>query len=217
MLLSFDVAPDAVCEHDEWHTHEHMPERLSIPGFLRGTRWVAVRGGPRYLVIYEVEALSTLSSAPYLERLNHPSPWTSRMMPHYRRMRRGLCSVKASFGLGAGGFSLLLRFKPANADASAFRSGLLEEALAPLPQRRGIGSVHLLEEAARAGMTTEQRIRGADEGMDWAVVVMGYERDAVEELASTVLSGDSLKHRGASDVHDGLYAMHYSLSGSEVG
>ena len=40
MLLLFDVAADAVDEHDEWHTHEHMPERLAIPGFLRGTRWI---------------------------------------------------------------------------------------------------------------------------------------------------------------------------------
>ena len=38
MLLLFDVAQDAIPEHDEWHTHEHLPERLSIPGFVRGTR-----------------------------------------------------------------------------------------------------------------------------------------------------------------------------------
>jgi hypothetical protein len=216
MLLSFDVAPEAVPEHDEWHTHEHLPERLSIPGFLRGTRWVALRGGPRYLVIYEVEAVGTLSSAAYLERLNHPSAWTSRMMPNYRGMRRGLCSVTGSFGLGAGGFGLLLRFEPPSADASAFRKWLLDEVLAPLPVRRGIGSVHLFEEAARAAMTTEQGIRGADAGIGWAVVVTGYEAGAVEGLGSTVLSQDSLKRRGVPDVHGGLYGMHYSLARSEI-
>ena len=54
MLLSFDVVPEAIDEHDEWHTQEHLPERLSIPGFLRGTRWVALHGLPRYFVLYEV-------------------------------------------------------------------------------------------------------------------------------------------------------------------
>jgi hypothetical protein len=44
MLLSFDVLPEVVAEHDHWHTHEHLPERLSIPGFLRGTRWVSLQG-----------------------------------------------------------------------------------------------------------------------------------------------------------------------------
>ena len=47
MLLGFDIEAPAIAEHDEWHTHEHLPERLSIPGFLRGTRWIAVRGAPR--------------------------------------------------------------------------------------------------------------------------------------------------------------------------
>ena len=78
MLLSFDVAPDAIDEHDDWHTHEHLPERLSIPGFVRGTRWVAPEGQPRYFVMYEVEELATLASAAYLERLNNPTPWTRK-------------------------------------------------------------------------------------------------------------------------------------------
>ena len=87
MLLSFDVVPDAIPEHDDWHTHEHLQERLSIPGFMRGTRWVAratLNEGPRYFVLYEVTELATLTSAAYLERLNNPSPRTSKMMPHYR-------------------------------------------------------------------------------------------------------------------------------------
>jgi hypothetical protein len=29
MLLSFDVVPHAIPKHDDWHTHEHLPERLS--------------------------------------------------------------------------------------------------------------------------------------------------------------------------------------------
>jgi hypothetical protein len=78
MLLLFDVVQDAIPEHDEWHTHEHLPERLSIPGFVRGTRWVASHGQPRYFVMYEVEQLATLTSNAYLERLNNPSPWTSK-------------------------------------------------------------------------------------------------------------------------------------------
>ena len=101
MLLSFDVVADAVAEHDDWHTHEHLPERLSIPGFLRGSRWIALQGTPRYAVLYEVEGLATLGSAAYLERLNDPSPWTTRVMPGYRGMSRGFCAVTASFVPGS--------------------------------------------------------------------------------------------------------------------
>ena len=39
MILSFDIVPDAIAEHDHWHSCEHLHERMSIPGFLRGSRW----------------------------------------------------------------------------------------------------------------------------------------------------------------------------------
>ncbi|MDP3323840.1 MAG: hypothetical protein Q8S71_09885, partial [Hydrogenophaga sp.] len=75
MLLSFDIEADAIEEHDRWHTHEHLPVRLSIPGFRRGTRWGASEGEPRYMVLCEVDRLDTLASEAYLARLNNPMPW----------------------------------------------------------------------------------------------------------------------------------------------
>jgi len=50
MLLSFDIAVEVQLEHDDWHSHEHLPERLAIPGFLRGSRWQALASGPIYFV-----------------------------------------------------------------------------------------------------------------------------------------------------------------------
>ena len=78
MILSFDIESAAINEHDNWHNHEHLPERLSVPGFRRGSRWVALSGSPRYFVMYEVDDLATLASPRYLERLNNPTPWTAR-------------------------------------------------------------------------------------------------------------------------------------------
>ena len=57
MILFYDIASDAIDDHDDWHTHEHFPERLSIPGFLRASRWIALAGRPRYLVMYEVDSV----------------------------------------------------------------------------------------------------------------------------------------------------------------
>lgn len=34
MVLLFDVAQEAMIEHDDWHSYEHFRERISIPGFL---------------------------------------------------------------------------------------------------------------------------------------------------------------------------------------
>jgi hypothetical protein len=64
MIAWCDVAVEAIPEFEDWHTHEHMPERLAIPGFLRGTRWVAAAHGPRYCLLYGYPHIPTLSGAP---------------------------------------------------------------------------------------------------------------------------------------------------------
>ena len=204
MLLSFDVLPEAIAEHDHWHTHEHLPERLSIPGFLRGTRWIATQGGPRYMVLYEVADLAVLTSAAYLERLDNPSAWTATVMPHYRGMRRGFCSVSCSHGLGTGHVAALVRLKPGEGEAEALRSRLIRDLLPGLPGRPGVGGAHLLEGAATPPMTNEQRIRGADAPVASAVVVTGYEEGALAEAVGGI--------PGPAQ----LYRIDYSLSREEL-
>lgn len=216
MLLTFDVEQGAIAEHDDWHTHEHLPERLSIPGFLRGTRWVAVRGVPRYVVLYEIDRLETLESRSYLERLNCPTPWTSKMMTYYRAMSRGLCTVQKSYGLGMGHFSLLIRFKPAYDSSPSVAEWLGEEVMPRLPARPGLGSVHLLLGALAPAMTSEQRIRGVDSGVDWALLATGYQQDALSNLEQAELSAVELEGHGASSVVSALYQVAYSLSSDEV-
>jgi hypothetical protein len=207
LLLTFDVVDEAIAEHDDWHTHEHLPERLSIPGFLRGTRWVATAGGPRYLVVYEVAGVETLASPAYLARLNNPTPWTRKMMPHYRGMTRGLCSVVRSAGRGMGGFALLVRFKPARDEATL--DAWLEENMPRLARQRGLGSLHLLQSALTAEMTSEQRIRGADAGVDRALLATGYSQGAVSDLANDTAA--TLEKLGAAGVVYGTYQTAYSL------
>jgi hypothetical protein len=215
MLLGFDIEEAAIGEHDDWHTHEHLPERLSIPGFLRGTRWISVRGSPRYAVIYEIEELETLSSEAYLKRLNHPTPWTSKMMTHYRGMIRGLCSVERSHGLGTGHYALLVRFESAAHSAGPIE-WLDDRVLPHLPSRPGLGSVHLLRGARSAEMTTEQRMRGVDSNLDWALVVTGYELGALAELEHDELSAREFHAHGCTNASTALYRTAYSVSADEL-
>lgn len=169
LAMWWDVAPDMKAEFEDWHTHEHMPERLAIPGFLRGTRWIALSGGPSYFVLYEAADLATLTSGRYMERLNDPTPWSRKMMPHHRNMVRNLCEVRASFGRGVAQALARLELEvPAHA-------------LSALPGRKGLTAAHLLESRPMAGMaqTVEQKIRGGDAEESWITLIGGYDIDAV--------------------------------------
>ena len=216
MVLSFDVTPDAIDEHDDWHTHEHFPERLSIPGFLRGTRWIAQRGQPGYFVMYEVEELATLASAAYLERLNNPSPWTTKMMTHYRGMTRGFCTIADSFGVGVGQTGLLIRFSPAPGREAELRNWLLEVELPRLPSTPGLASAHVLTAALTPQMTSEQRIRGSDAAVDLALLVTGYSAERVTGLFLTRLCEEQFRRHGAVGYAGGVYQMAYTLTNREL-
>ena len=107
------IAEGREADYDFWHSHEHMLERVAIPGFLRGRRYVATGDGPRYLVVYEVTDIGVLTSAAYLERLDNPTAWTREVMPAVVGMNRTLCRVEASFGRGVGHAALTVRTLPA--------------------------------------------------------------------------------------------------------
>ena len=169
----WDVPPEMRGEWEHWHSNEHMPERLAVPGFLRGSRWVS---GNSYFVLYEASSIGVLTGGAYLERLNNPTPWSRKMMPHHRNMVRSLCRIRARFGHGIGQV------------LATIRSDVAQHALSPLAQRKGITSACLLESQAMTGMppTTEQKIRGGDAEAGWVALIGGYDADAVAVAAREV-------------------------------
>ena len=93
-----DIVPAGKAEFYAWHTREHMPERLAVGGFLRGRRYLAERGAPEFFNLYEVQTADVLTGVEYLGRLNNPTSWTQRALPHFRNVSRSLCRLAASFG-----------------------------------------------------------------------------------------------------------------------
>jgi hypothetical protein len=197
MLLWYDIVPEAIEAHDRWHTQEHFPERVAIPGFIRAQRWVAESGSPRYFVVYEVADIGVLSGAPYLERLNDPTPWTSRMMPSFRGMTRGFCNIEHRHGTVLGSFALTVRFSSASKDEREL-AGWMDETLSALVERDGLTSAFLLASGTAPAMTKEQSIRGPDAGVDQVLLVTGYSQGAIDDLATTHLSATSLARHGAA-------------------
>lgn len=69
---------------NDWWTNEHLPERLSTPGFLRARRYCyrdEAQNTTDYLTLYETETLETLTSEAYMDKLNNPTPGTSEHVP----------------------------------------------------------------------------------------------------------------------------------------
>jgi hypothetical protein len=187
VAMWWDVAPEVRPEWEEWHTYEHMPERLSIPGFLRGTRWTALDGAPFYFVLYEAADLATITSGAYLERLNNPTPWSRSMMPHHRNMVRSVCQVHAAYGAGVGQAMATIRFSEGDAE---------------LPRGKGVTGAKVLHSVPTMGKpTAEQRLRGGDAAAERVLLIGGYDLDAVRAAAAPGLPGALI----------GVYRLAYCL------
>jgi hypothetical protein len=209
----WDVSPEARPEWEDWHTHEHMPERLGIPGFLRGTRWVALSGEPSYFVLYEAARAATITSGAYVERLNNPTPWSRKMMPHHRNMVRSLCRVRAAFGGGMAHAMATIRFSPSGSRRGSLLKWLQHEAMPSLPSRKGLTGTYLLESLPtnNASPTIEQKIRGGDASADCVLLVCGYDSEAVRAVVAGELS-ELETHGAAPGRVDGLYRCAYTLA-----
>lgn len=138
------------------------------------------------------------------------------MMPHYRGMVRGLCAVLGTFGMGQGGAAAVIRFSPDKSRVHELNRWLLETALPAVPPFSGLGSAQLLQGAQPVAMTNEQRIRGADRGVESALIVTGYDSNAVDAYANKLNGAGGLLNRGATDIHCATYRCHYSLTCEEV-
>ena len=216
VAMWWNVASEHLSEFHEWHSKEHLPERLGIPGFNRGSRWQQEDGGG-FFVIYELATYETLVSDAYLARLNDPTRWSKTMMPLHRDMVRSQCRVGASHGRGVATYMSTIRLSPRRGEHERLEDHLLP-VLAKLPERLGVTGAHLLRtETPKISATTEQQIRGSDAVADWIVLVSGHSAPALRTVCSLVLDRDGLGKNGAETVdHDKPFRLVHALVPQDV-
>ena len=121
LLVLMDCPPYLEDEFNAWYDTEHIPERLAIPGFETGLRFVCLEGHPRYLAMYDLERPEVLKSAAYL-KVGHDkaSPWTKRVTSRVRVWRSaGLQVYPGNLVTRRAPRVTLLRFRGRTADAES--------------------------------------------------------------------------------------------------
>jgi hypothetical protein len=183
-------------EYDAWHTREHVPERVSAPGFRTGRRYAcADHPAHRWFTLYEVEGLHAFATPEYRDLLDNPTPWSARMRAGFRHMLRVPCHEAAAVGLGLGAALAVLRLP---ADASP---ALQEIAAAP-----GVVRARLGDRAERGGAPSWQGGgSGASDDFDRVLLVEALDRAAAGRAfaaASALLPAGAvpLEHGGIYDL-----------------
>jgi hypothetical protein len=213
------VAPGYDAEFVEWHVKEHIPERVGVPGFLRGRRYFAVDGTPAYFNFYETETYEVLSSAAYLARLNDPTPWTRKVVSNFKDTSRTICDVAHSTGRGIGRWIETIQLQTAS-NPAGFSGQMAGGLLAEIAKQHGVCAVHLLRGVPEANKadTAEKAMRGVrDKEAAWILLIEIVTEQAARDLRGNLTGDASLAQAGAAGKPvRGLYQLDYALSRTDL-
>ncbi len=208
-----DVLPEHRADFYAWHNEEHMPERVGIPGFKRGWRYLAIDGAtrPEFFTLYETESYEVLVGQDYANRLNAPTPRTKATTASYRNTTRALTRVHASQGYGSGGIMATTSFRCASGSGSVFAAAVVAGAILELVTQPQITGVHLCmtDTAVSSVRTAESRDRSDIQGPpDGVLLIEGCSPDLVK-------TASDIAHRhivtcGALTPVAGLYRLAYA-------
>jgi len=210
-----DILPDSREDFFEWHNREHIPERVSIPGFLRGRRYVGIDAQPEFFTLYDTKGMSVVTSPAYLEKLQNPTPWTARAVKSFTALSRSLCSVESSFGSGSGGLMMTVRFEVAKDRETEMLTAVREHVSPNLIARPGIVRVRLCLAELEASSIKSAEKKGHDHipVPGWILLVEGgAEAGALKAACDEIVCQRALVALGAIGIvkHD-LYCLQSDL------
>jgi hypothetical protein len=179
-----NAAPGREAEFEEWFQHEHLEERLAVPGFVLGRRYEAVSGEPRYFNFYLTQSADVLKSAVYIERLNHPTPMTHKIMSEiFKDMIRTVCHRTLRLGAMRGAAAVALRFTE-KVDHEALKNTLenlvVDKAVA-------CGEIWTAVDARTITVSEEERLRGGDRKIAACLYIETLRLAEAEKIAGALL------------------------------
>ena len=195
------IIPDKEEDYNQWHSKEHMPERISLPGFLRGYRAMGIEGtnlNHKYFMMYEAKNKEVFVSKEYLERLNNPTKWTKEILSNYISPSRTICSVISSKSIGSGNFILTVRFL----DEQFNKNHDLEQLkvfISKVTEFQNITGMHFLVGDISFGqMNTEEKKYRSSQGkrdqiISQAIILEGLKLDSLKTALDHLIQKFSFK------------------------
>lgn len=192
------ITEEGRAEFYAWHVIEHMPERVGIPGFMRGRRYRAIdkASHPEFFTLYELQSFEITTGQDYLNRLNAPTPWTLKATAAFRDTSRGLARVITSVGPGPGGMLATIRFSVDPGSEAAARTAL-SDLMAEISRMPMVTGAHLaVADADASGIKTAESKHRTD-GLappNWFVLIEACMAEALEKPIARVTGHASVKN-----------------------
>ncbi|MBS0517933.1 MAG: hypothetical protein JSR90_04530 [Proteobacteria bacterium] len=194
LAIWVDIASEDDALFNHWHSREHVQERVSCPGWLRGSRFKGVARPDRYLLFYDAENTAAFESEVYYRRLRAPTEMSRAIFPKFLETWRTVCSVERRQGDGIGAAVLSVRLQAGETAPFDALASLGPARIDLLKGEPGVGQAHTAEKDLR--LQPDRQIDRAVLAFFWSVSDAEAARDRhapsgeILALQHTVSKGD---------------------------
>lgn len=177
-----DCAAGYEAEYESWYQSEHLPERVGVPGFIRGRRYAALDAPHQFFTYYEVQSPDVLTSDAYRSRLESPTETTREIMSGvFINMTRAVCRCVYREGRFRGAYAITVSgLKPDTARA-------MIDAQMALPGTARAEYWQAVSDVSE--LSAEQRLRGVDQSIDTCLFVEVLRADDLSQGKAALSAG----------------------------
>jgi hypothetical protein len=180
-------------EFETWFQGEHLLERLAVPGFLFGRRHKAISGSSGFFNFYLTETPAVLTSKPYLERLDNPTPMTRSVMSDiFINMNRTVCRRVLRRGAFRGAYVVTVRYSAAP-DEAALAAEI--DALMADPAKVANAEIWIALDPAGMPVSMEEQLRGGDKKIAGCLMI-----DTLRQVDAEAIGASLARKFSGTDV-----------------
>jgi hypothetical protein len=159
--------------YEEWHSREHVPERVSVTGIYSGTRLRNDKlASHRFLTLYDIHDSDVLKGSEYNELLAQPTICSATMRPDFQNFIRIPMRVVRSEGWGLSGF-----FAVVGTEQELSPESIAE--LIKLREQSSVLSVHVAQRESDVAVVAWTQSTTA-RGIEWLVLVEAVTIEAAQ-------------------------------------
>lgn len=81
LFVASDIDAAHELEFNRWYDEEHLPDRASMPGVIKATRFKSPSDSPKYLALYWAEGINAFDCPEYAQAFKYQSVWSKKILP----------------------------------------------------------------------------------------------------------------------------------------
>lgn len=130
LFVASDIDAVHELEFNRWYDEEHLPDRASMAGVIKATRFKSPSDFPKYLALYWAEGISAFDCPEYAHAFKYQSVWSKKILPLMQNPTRRIGEAFGQFDQPGGDWVAVV----AAAEATELRTlNTLHSALAEIP------------------------------------------------------------------------------------